>query len=49
MMHNDIFNVEKINADAERLEIPISCVIELTTRCNWKCKHCYLPEHNFLD
>lgn len=46
MMHNDIFNVEKINADAERLEIPISCVIELTTRCNWKCKHCYLPEHN---
>ncbi len=20
--------------------------IEITTKCNWKCKHCYLPQHN---
>lgn len=44
-MSNNVYNIERINNDAERLETPISCVIELTTQCNWKCKHCYLPEH----
>lgn len=37
--------IEMINRDAENLSVPISCVIELTTKCNWKCKHCYLPDH----
>jgi radical SAM protein with 4Fe4S-binding SPASM domain len=23
-------------------------VLELNTICNWKCKHCYIPEHNDL-
>lgn len=24
---------------------PVSVIIELLTKCNLKCKHCYLPEH----
>ncbi|MBS5824331.1 MAG: radical SAM protein [Clostridium argentinense] len=23
-----------------------SATIELLTKCNWKCKHCYIPNHN---
>lgn len=26
----------------------IGAVIELCTKCNWKCKHCYLPSHDDL-
>lgn len=26
--------------------IPLRATIELLTECNWKCKHCYIPEHN---
>lgn len=21
-------------------------VLELTTKCNWKCRHCYISEHS---
>lgn len=36
-------NVKKIYADNERL---FEVIYELNTSCNWKCKHCYIPEHN---
>ncbi|HEM6576900.1 MULTISPECIES: radical SAM protein [Streptococcus] len=31
--------------DAFKNDSPVFVIIELTTRCNWRCKHCYLPEH----
>lgn len=30
---------------AYKNNIPVSLVIELLTRCNLTCQHCYLPEH----
>jgi len=33
---------------AYRKNSPISVTIELLTRCNLDCEHCYLPEHNNL-
>lgn len=39
LQHNIIFNAIK----AESL---FSVTIELLTTCNWKCSHCYIPEHN---
>lgn len=38
--------IEKILEDALRNEIPVSATIELLTVCNWRCKHCYIPNHN---
>lgn len=34
-----------INFMACELNTPISVIIELSTQCNVRCKHCYLPEH----
>lgn len=45
MENNIVYDLDKIHYDAETTNTPLSCVIELTTRCNWKCKHCYLPAH----
>lgn len=30
---------------------PVTCIIELLTQCNLKCKHCYIPENSqyYLD
>ena len=25
---------------------PVEATIELLTKCNWNCKHCYIPVHN---
>ncbi|MBU5310666.1 radical SAM protein [Tissierella carlieri] len=44
-MSHDILNIslEEISIDKN---IPLHATIELLTECNWKCKHCYIPEHN---
>lgn len=26
--------------------VPLKVTIELLTKCNWRCKHCYIPNHN---
>jgi len=38
--------MESIAREASKNDIPITATIELVSVCNWKCKHCYLPEHN---
>lgn len=40
-----IFSLSTVMDDAFRNDRPVFVIIELTTRCNWRCKHCYLPEH----
>ncbi len=37
---------DRILNDAFNTETPISATIELTTLCNWKCKHCYINFHD---
>ncbi|MBU5593193.1 radical SAM protein [Clostridium sp. MSJ-4] len=37
---DDIYNISKENNDLTR------ATIELLTKCNWRCRHCYIPEHN---
>ena len=47
-MQNNIYDIgiEKVLEDALYNEIPVSATIELATICNWRCKHCYIPQHN---
>ncbi len=35
--------------DAERRFIPLEVSIELTSRCNYRCQHCYLTDHKAPD
>lgn len=40
---------EELRARAARSRTPVSATLELTARCNLRCRHCYLgnrPEHN---
>lgn len=30
---------------ATKLNLPYSASIEIITKCNFKCEHCYIPEH----
>ncbi|WP_156021144.1 radical SAM/SPASM domain-containing protein [Streptococcus ruminantium] len=39
------FSLSTVMDDAFKNDMPIFVIIELTTRCNWRCHHCYLPEH----
>ena len=39
MNFNDVYKLGYEN------EIPISITVELLTKCNFDCKHCYIPEH----
>jgi len=38
-------NYNTVYKAAYKNEIPLSVTIELLTKCNFKCKHCYIPEH----
>jgi len=40
----DIYN-KTINLTLENRKL-YNVVFELNNKCNWKCKHCYIPEHN---
>lgn len=44
MLEDNIMN--KLYQLAHDEVVPISLVIELLTKCNVNCKHCYIPEHN---
>ncbi|MDO4800114.1 MAG: radical SAM protein [Bacillota bacterium] len=37
---NDLYKIAYLN------NFPISLTIELNTTCNWRCQHCYIPEHS---
>lgn len=37
--------INKFNAEAAELRVPLSGSIDLTHRCNLRCLHCYLKEH----
>ena len=39
MLYNYMYQKAFIN------KVPLSLMMELLTKCNLKCKHCYLPEH----
>ncbi|MBU5593191.1 hypothetical protein KQI89_15690 [Clostridium sp. MSJ-4] len=39
-MKVDLYQLAKDN------NILNNATIELLTRCNWRCQHCYIPEHN---
>ncbi len=46
--------IQKINEQAVKKNIPLSCVFELTQRCNLHCQHCYVTkkrrkELNFFE
>lgn len=34
---------------AKKNRIPLTCTLELTTRCNFNCPHCYLKGQNIVD
>lgn len=36
--------LDKYHEKAYDLRKPVTCIIELLTQCNLKCKHCYIPE-----
>lgn len=48
-MDASIYKFSKVSEDALEIGKPIFVIIELTTKCNWRCKHCYLPSHNGLS
>lgn len=41
-------SINKIYNEAYKTNHLTSVMIELLTTCNWRCKHCYIPEHNNL-
>lgn len=41
--YGDVFNI------ADAYEIPASVTIELCTKCNIRCKHCYIPDHGHAE
>ncbi|MBU5591839.1 radical SAM protein [Clostridium sp. MSJ-4] len=47
MMDTDTSNIySEIYDLAEKNNTLVNVIIELLTKCNWKCKHCYIPSHD---
>ncbi len=42
----NLYDKSKVLKTAVENNNLINVIIELLTECNWRCKHCYLPEHN---
>jgi radical SAM protein with 4Fe4S-binding SPASM domain len=38
-------NFERIAGEATKKAVPLEVILELTSRCNLRCAHCYLPAH----
>lgn len=34
---------------AKKNRIPLTCTLEITTRCNFNCPHCYMKGYNLVD
>lgn len=45
MFEHIILN-EHLFQTAARLGVPYTASIELLTKCNYRCVHCYIPQHN---
>lgn len=45
MNENDNFTNEVPMEIAKKLNIPYSAMLEIITKCNFNCVHCYIPEH----
>lgn len=43
-MNNDL-SIDTLFKIAYDTNTPLSVMIELLTECNFRCKHCYIPEH----
>lgn len=38
--------VSEVKRISTEKEFPFNAIIELSTKCNWRCKHCYIPKHD---
>lgn len=43
---NNEFSISELRNIAFENKNPLSVTLELLTECNWRCKHCYIPQHN---
>ncbi len=46
MIEDNSFSMDTVVSLAQKRRFPYRVTIELLTVCNYRCKHCYLPEHN---
>ena len=42
----NVTTVSELNILSASLGVPFSASIELTTMCNFRCEHCYIPSHS---
>ncbi|MDR2043886.1 MAG: radical SAM protein [Clostridium sp.] len=38
--------VENTISIADKAHTLLHCTIEILTKCNWRCEHCYIPKHD---